>query len=137
MSATDAGDATLVDPVLVHNVESAERAYQTAMQRFQVSQVDSRASQTNVTVLNPAIAPLRAFRPNLMLNVALAVFTGVVLGGILVVLLEMRDPLVRSAEDLLSLGEVPLLAVLGDAGEPSPLLLGGPAAGLGALPKPR
>jgi capsular polysaccharide biosynthesis protein len=137
LSATDAADATLLDPVLVHNVESAERAYQTAMQRYQVSQVDSRASQTDVAVLNPAMAPLHAFRPNIMLNVALAVVTGVVLGGILVALLEMRDPLVRSAEDLLSLGEVPLLAVLGDAGEPSPLLLGGPAAGLGALPKPR
>jgi len=138
LSATDAGDATLLDPVLVHNAESAERAYQTAMQRYQVSQVDSRASQTNVTVLNPAMAPLHAFRPNIILNVALAVFTGVVLGGILVVLLEMRDPLVRSAEDLLSMGEVPLLAVVGDAGAPSPLLLAGlPAAVLRALPKPR
>src|SRR4029077_12307533 len=52
--------------------------------------------------------------------------------------LEMRDPLVRSAEDLLSMGEVPLLAVVGDAGAPSPLLLAGlPAAVLRALPKPR
>jgi polysaccharide biosynthesis transport protein len=134
--AAGARGGQLVDPVLVQTVETAERAYQTAMQRYTVSQVDSRASQTNVAVLNPAVAPLAPYRPNIMLNVALAALTGVVLGGILVVLLEMRDPLVRSAEDLLSLGEVPLLAVLGDAG--APLLLGGPpAAGLPALPKPQ
>jgi len=43
--------------VLRRNVESAERAYDTAMQRSVVSQVDSRASQTNVTVLNQAFVP--------------------------------------------------------------------------------
>jgi uncharacterized protein involved in exopolysaccharide biosynthesis len=134
--APGARGGQLIDPVLVHNVESAERAYQTAMQRYMVSQVDSRASQTNVAVLNPAVAPLAAYRPNLMLNVALSLVTGIMLGGILVVFLEIRDPLVRSAEDLLSVGEVPLLAVLSGADQRPIPLLGPPAMVLRALPKP-
>ena len=36
-----------LEQVLTRNVESAERTYDTAMQRYVVSQVDSRASQAN------------------------------------------------------------------------------------------
>jgi uncharacterized protein involved in exopolysaccharide biosynthesis len=135
-NSNDAQLTELVDPILVRNVESAEHAYETAMQRAVVSQVDSRASQTNVTVLNPAVAPLQAYRPNVMLNIALSLFTGVVLGGILVALLEMRDGLVRSSDDLLRMGDVPLLAVLGDDGKRASLLLPSPSPVLRALPKP-
>ncbi|MGH8720639.1 MAG: Wzz/FepE/Etk N-terminal domain-containing protein, partial [Burkholderiales bacterium] len=39
--------------VLVRNVGSAQAAYDTAMQRYVVSQVESRASQSNVSVLTP------------------------------------------------------------------------------------
>jgi uncharacterized protein involved in exopolysaccharide biosynthesis len=134
--ASRAGPMQPLEPVLERNVESAERAYEAAMQRYVVNQVDSRASQTNVAVLNPAVAPLAPFRPNIALNIALALFTGVVLGGILVALLETQDPRVRSAEDLLSATRVPVLAVLGDEGKRAGLLLGPPAPVLRALPKP-
>jgi capsular polysaccharide biosynthesis protein len=118
-------------------VESAERAYDTAMQRYVVSQVESRASQTNVAVLNPAVPPLAAYRPNIALNFALSLISGIALGGILVVLLEMQDRRVRSAEDLLSMNRLPLLAVLGDDRRRAALLLTGPPATvLRALPKP-
>jgi len=109
------------------------------MQRYVVSQVDSRASQTNVEVLNPAVAPLKPYRPNIALNIALSLFTGVVLGGILAALLEMHDPRVRSPEDLQSASPVPVLAVLGEEGKRkrARLLLGPPATVLRALPRPQ
>src|SRR5207247_7027379 len=66
--------------VLRRNVESAERAYDTAMQRSVVSQVDSRASQTNVTVLNPAVVPSKPFQPKIALNIALSVLIGTMHG---------------------------------------------------------
>jgi len=125
-----------LEQVLTRNVESAERAYDTAMQRYVVSQVDSRASQTNVAVLNPAVPPLAAYRPNIPLNLALSLISGIALGGILVVLLEMQDRRVRSAEDLLSMNRLPLLAVLGNDRRPAGLLTGPPATVLRALPKP-
>ena len=139
LRAGRAGPQAPEEAVLVRNVQSAERAYETAMQRYVVSQVDSRASQTNVEVLNPAVAPLKPYRPNMALNIVLSLFTGVVLGGILAALLEMHDPRVRSPEDLQSASRVPVLAVLGEEGKRkrARLLLGPPATVLRALPRPQ
>ncbi|MBC8006860.1 MAG: chain length determinant protein EpsF [Prolixibacteraceae bacterium] len=97
--------------VLRRNVESAERAYDTAMQRFVVSQVDSRANQTNITVLNPAVAPRDPSKPRVFLNIALSVVVGVMLGIGMVMLAERFDRRVRSRTDL-NLADVPVLAVL-------------------------
>jgi len=62
--------------VLKRNVESAERAYDTAMQRHVVSQVESRASQSNVTLLNAAPVPGKPTQPKIRLNIALSVVVG-------------------------------------------------------------
>jgi uncharacterized protein involved in exopolysaccharide biosynthesis len=98
--------------VLRRNVESAERAYDSAMQRSVVSRVESRASQTNVAVLNPAVVPWAPDRPRLALNVLLSVAIGVLLGLSAVVLMEILDRRVRSATDLRDGWNVPLLGVL-------------------------
>jgi uncharacterized protein involved in exopolysaccharide biosynthesis len=135
-SAQSPGETHTLEPVLQHNVDSAERAYDTALQRYVSSQVDSRASQTNVTVLSPAAVPLLAFRPNLQLNLALALVTGLGLGCALVALMERHDPRVRSAEDLTQVVQVPLLAVLGTKDRRAGLLPRPAEAALRALPGP-
>lgn len=96
--------------VLKRNVDSAEKAYDTAMQRHVISQVESRANQTNVTLLTPAVAPIRPSQPRVLLNIALSFVVGTMLGIASVLLLEMSDRRVRSIGDLRL--EVPLLAVL-------------------------
>ncbi len=121
--------------VLKRNVESAERAYDTAMQRFVVSQVDSRASQTNVTILNPAVVPSQPSRPRVALNIALSVVIGTILGIGVVMLMELHDRRVRSVEDLAPLRNLPVLAVLGGR-TALERILGGPGSGMRALPNP-
>src|SRR5262249_24747727 len=74
--------------VLKRNVESAEKAYDTALQRQVVSRVESRANQTNVTLLNPAVVPLRPAQPRIVLNIALSLVVGIMLGVAGVLLLE-------------------------------------------------
>jgi len=135
-NAASSQPAGTLEPVLQHNVESAERAYDTALQRYIASQVDSRASQTNVTVLSPAAVPLNAYRPNIRLNLALALITGLGLGCALVALLENLDPRVRCAEDLVSAMQLPLLAVLSNDGKRTGLLPRPTAPALPALPRP-
>lgn len=120
--------------VLRRNVESAERAYDTAMQRHVVSQVESRASQTNVTVLNPAAVPGKPSQPKIALNVALAVVVGTMLGIGIVTLMEMSDRRVRSRGDLDL--EVPLLAVLNTWHPAQKRLPGRPSGTARALPSP-
>ncbi len=122
--------------VLRRNVESAERAYDTAMQRSVVSQVESRASQTNVTVLNPAFVPSTPSQPKIFLNIALSVVIGTMLGIGIVILMEMFDRRVRSHSDLDNAWNVPLLGVL-NAWQPAGIPLLGPPGGSGrALPNP-
>lgn len=121
--------------VLRRNVESAERAYDTAMQRFVVSQVDSRANQTNITVLNPAVAPRDPSRPRVFLNIALSVVVGVMLGIGMVLLAERFDRRVRSRSDLI-LAEVPVLAVLNSWQPAGHRLLGRSGSTRRALPNP-
>ena len=121
--------------VLTRDVESAQRAYDTAMQRSVVSRVESRASQANVTVLSPAVAPRKPARPRLALNVALSVIVGTLLGAGIVLLMEMFDRRVRSGGDLEGAPGVPLLGVL-DAWQPPGMpLLGRRHAGH-HLPRP-
>ena len=122
--------------VLRRNVESAERAYDTAMQRSVVSQVESRASQTNVTVLNPAFVPSTPSQPKIFLNIALSVVVGTMLGIGIVILMEMFDRRVRSRNDLDNAWNVPLLGVL-NAWQPAGIpLLGRPSGAGRALPNP-
>jgi chain length determinant protein EpsF len=120
--------------VLKSNVESAERAYDTAMQRFVVSQVDSRASQANVTVLNPAVVPGSPSHPKVLLNVILSVVVGMMLGVGVVFVMEIIDRRVRSPADLMRDANVPLLAVL-NSGQPA-RLLGRLGRATRALPSP-
>ena len=101
--------------VLKSNVASAERAYDTAMQRFVANQVDSRASQANVTVLNPAVVPSSPSNPKVLLNVILSMVVGAMLGLGVVFLMEIIDRRVRSPADLVREGNLPLLAVLNGA----------------------
>jgi succinoglycan biosynthesis transport protein ExoP len=121
--------------LLRRNVESAERAYDTAMQRSVVSQVESRASQTNVTVLNPAVVPSEPSSPQIGLNILLSVIVGAMLGIGTVVVMEMSDRRVRSRSDLDNAQNVPLLGALNAWRHAEVPLLGRPAGG-GASPNP-
>jgi len=120
--------------VLRRNVESAERAYDTAMQRSVVSQVDSRANQANVMVLNPAVVPRKHSSPKIRLNIALSIVVGTILGIVMVMLLELVDRRVRSRNDLEL--DVPLLAVLNERQPVGQRLLGWSGNKRPALPNP-
>jgi uncharacterized protein involved in exopolysaccharide biosynthesis len=98
--------------VLMRDVNTAQTAYDTATQRFVVNQVESRASQANAALLNPAVAPRRPHRPNIALNLALAAVVGVMLGIAMVMLREMTDRRVHSVQELAEIAQAPLLGEL-------------------------
>ncbi|HEX8963124.1 MAG TPA: GNVR domain-containing protein [Rhodocyclaceae bacterium] len=98
--------------VLTHDAAIAQRTYDAAMQRYLSSDIDSRALQTNVGVLDPATPPAKPARPRVLLNVGIALVVGMLLGLAAVHLLEMFDQRVRLIDDLAGDVQVPLLAVL-------------------------
>lgn len=98
--------------VLTQDVANIQKAYDQALQRATQTRMESQANQTDVSVLNPAIAPLKPSGPNLLLNVALAIVFGATLGIASAWLAEMRDRRVRSEDDLLQALGVPVLMTL-------------------------
>jgi len=120
--------------VLSRNMESAERAYDTAMQRSIASQVDSHANQTSVTLLNPAVVPGEPSSPQIGLNMALATIVGMMLGIGAVIVMEMRDRRVRSRNDLNNAWNVPVLGVLNKWRPTKIPLLDRPSGGGHVLP---
>jgi capsular polysaccharide biosynthesis protein len=106
------------------------------MQRSVISQVEGRASQTNVALLNPAVAPRGPSHPKITLNIALSVVVGTMLGIGIVILTEVFDRRVRSPDDLGNEWNVPLLGVLNAGQSAGPPLLGRSSGAGRALPSP-
>ncbi len=98
--------------VLQRDAENAQRAMDAASQRFTQTTLEGSANQTDIAVLNPAIAPQRAASPRVFFNTLLSVFLGGMLGIGLGLLAEMVDRRVRSRDDIGELLKVPVFAVI-------------------------
>ena len=97
--------------VLQRDAENAQHAMDLASQRFTQTTLEGSANQTDIAVLNPAIAPQRAASPRVFFNTLLSVFLGGMLGIGLGLLAEMVDRRVRSRDDISELLKVPVFAV--------------------------
>lgn len=105
-------DARVEMAVLARDVDNAQRTYDSALQKWLTSKVDSRAQATNIALLSPAVAPLEPKSPKLGLVSGLSVLVGLLLAGGVVFLLESLDRRVRSRGDLESRLAVPSLGRL-------------------------
>jgi chain length determinant protein EpsF len=119
--------------VLIRDVDTAQKAYEAALQRFLVNKIESGAKSTNVAILNAATEPMMPAKPKVPLNLALGLFVGLMLASAAVFFLEILDRRVRSNADLEVGADVPLLGTL-QPWEPSRLLTGPNAPR--ALPNP-
>jgi chain length determinant protein EpsF len=98
--------------VLLRDVDTAQRAYDAVAQRRTQLANEAQAEQTPARVLSPATEPLKPSKPNIVKNTLVGIILGL-LGGIgLAFLLEHLDRRVRSADDLVAYGDVPVLGVM-------------------------
>ena len=97
--------------VLAKDVENAQRAFDTTSQRFSQTRIEAQAEQSDIMLLNPAVAPTAPSSPRILLNTVLAAMLGTMLGIGFSVLLELLDRRVRLNTDLESLG-IPLLGAV-------------------------
>jgi chain length determinant protein tyrosine kinase EpsG len=102
--------------VLVRDVESAQRAFESVVARFNQSSLESRLTQSNVSPLTEAEPPLEPSSPKILLNSLVAVLLGglLAIGGTL--MLELMNRRIRSTEDVSRTLGLPMLGVL----EPTP-----------------
>ncbi|OZA13707.1 MAG: chain-length determining protein, partial [Hydrogenophilales bacterium 17-62-8] len=78
-------------------------------QRYGQSRMEAQSTQTDITVLNPAVPPAKHSSPKVLLNIVLSVFLGTLLGVGIGFLVELLDRRVRSGQDIAGL-EIPVLA---------------------------
>lgn len=105
--------------VLVRDVETARRAYEAVNNRLAQTSLESQATQSNITVLTPAIEPLEpSFPKPLQISLLFAAVVGLVLGGVSAFALEMLDHRIRSTNDLAEMLQLPVLGVIQKARTP-------------------
>ena len=97
--------------VLSRDVENAQRTYDSAIQRASAVKLEGQLDQSNIAILNPAIAPLEASEPRLTRNLLLAVLLGGLLGVGVALAAELIDRRIQTADELLESAD---LAVLGE-----------------------
>ena len=98
--------------VLTNEAENARRAYESATLRFNQTNLESESKQSDIAVLSAASAPSSPAGPRVLLNTALSVVVGLILGVGAVLLLELLDQRVRSSTHLAEAFGVPVLGVI-------------------------
>ena len=116
--------------VMLKDLDSAQRAFDAASGRFSQTRIEAQAEQSDIAVLNPAVAPAEPSGPRVLLNTLVAILLGTVLGVGLALLLELLQRPVRSAGDVQELLGIPVLGTI--EWQPAPR-----RPGLRALFKPR
>lgn len=101
--------------VLRREVDLAQRTFDAMSLRASQSNVESQANQTNLAILNPAIAPTGPSRPRVFLNTLIAGFVGTILAIGLALGLELVNRRVRSVEDLTDAFDLPVLGSIASA----------------------
>lgn len=95
--------------VLLKDLDSAQRAFDAASQRFSQTRIEAQSEQSDIAVLNPAVAPVEPSAPRILLNTLVAVLLGTVLGVGVALLLELLNRPVRSSADVQELLGIPVL----------------------------
>ena len=98
--------------VLQNEVTTAQRDLDAVTQRFAQSSLESQTQQTNISLLTPAVEPMFRSGPRVLLNMAVTVFLGCILGAFAALFSEMLDRRVREAADLLQFSNVPIIGRL-------------------------
>jgi capsular polysaccharide biosynthesis protein len=72
--------------------------------------MEAQSTQTDIAVLNPAVAPTDPSKPRVFMNILLSVFLGGLLGVGAGFLVELLDRRVRSGRDIAAVLGIPVLA---------------------------
>jgi len=96
--------------LLARDVQNAQQIYDSALQRYGQSRMEAQSTQTDIAVLNPAVAPIEHSQPKVLLNILLSIFLGGLLGVGAGFMVELLDRRVRSGLDIAAGLDIPVLA---------------------------
>jgi chain length determinant protein EpsF len=97
---------------LLKDLEGAQRAFDSASQRYSQTRIEAQSEQSDISVLNPAVAPTVPSGPRVMLNSLVAILLGTILGVGLALILELLTRPVRSSSDVKDMLGIPVLGTI-------------------------
>jgi chain length determinant protein EpsF len=98
--------------VLLKDLDSAQRAFDAASQRFSQTRIEAQSEQSDISLLNPAVPPVQPAGPKVLLNTLVSILLGTILGVGLALLLELLNRPVRSAGDVKDVLGIPVLGTI-------------------------
>ncbi|WP_296943497.1 chain length determinant protein EpsF [uncultured Massilia sp.] len=98
--------------VLLKDLDSAQRAFDAASQRFSQTRIEAQSTQSDISLLNPAVPPTTPSGPRVLLNTLVSILLGTILGVGLALLTELLNRPVRSAGDVKDLLGIPVLGTI-------------------------
>lgn len=98
--------------VLTREVANAQLAYDTVMQRSIQKRMESEIRQSNIAILDEAVAPQKPDKPKIMLNMILSVLLGTIFGVAAALFAEIMDRRVRSPADIIDALDLPVFGVI-------------------------
>lgn len=105
-------DSSLDYNTLKREVATNGKLYNSLLQRLEEVNVASAVNTSSISIVEPAVTPFDRYRPKPKLNVALGLFSGLLLGLGLAFLREALDQKIKSADDLQRLSGLPVLGVI-------------------------
>ena len=109
--------------IIQRDVDTNRALYEALLQRFKEVGVAGGIGTNNISIVDRALVPGSPFKPNLMLNIALGLVVGLLLGGLSAFVLEQLEEAAVLPADFQRklgvplLGATPKLATAGDVQE--------------------
>ncbi len=98
--------------VMLKDLDSAQRAFDAASNRFSQTRIEAQAEQSDISILNPAVPPTEPAGPRVLLNTLVSILLGTILGVGLALLLELVNRPVRSSGDVKDMLGIPVLGTI-------------------------
>jgi capsular exopolysaccharide synthesis family protein len=109
MEDVDAGNKTMEYRTLEREADTNRRMHEILLSRLKEIDVTSTININNISVVDMAEAPEKPAKPNLMLNIVLAVMVGTVMGIGLGFFIDYLDMTIKSPQDIRQIMEARFL----------------------------
>lgn len=100
--------------VLTRDVEASQRAFDEVAQRSSKIGLESQLRQTNVSILDPAVAPAKPSSPLMIVNLIASAVLGTLAALAAVLAAELPNRRIHSAVDALEIAGLPVLGQIGN-----------------------
>jgi succinoglycan biosynthesis transport protein ExoP len=103
--------------ILQRELDTSRELYDGLLQRYKEVGVTGGVTTNNIAIIDRAQAPGRPSSPNLLINLAIALFVGLGLGALSAFILEALDESLATPEDVETKVGVPVLGVIPKLGD--------------------